>query len=247
MAQRMLAMVPDDLHELVLEPNGAAAVGLALLLAPGEQLRDAQLALLEARLGAHTSDRIARAAGHLAQLSPTLQLAILDLASPALRHLPEARQEDLLHLVQRLAELDGVVSPREAALAAAIRSRLRPEENGQPDATGALALMALLAHTGHDDAESSRTAWASGVEHLRAAGFPLPEPLPDFPRVNETAGAQAAERAARLAAMDEPYRKALVEALAVVASQDGELRSAELQMLRTASTALGVPMPPPPA
>ncbi|NGP54253.1 M48 family metallopeptidase [Thioalkalivibrio sp. XN8] len=244
MAQRVLAMVPDDLHQLVLEPDGAAAVCLALLLAPGEPARDSQLALLEARLGSQAADRVARAAGHLAQLSPTLQLAVLDLASPALHNLPTARQGDLLHLVQRLTELDGVVTPREAAVAAAIQVRLRPEEPAPPDAEGALALLALLARAGHETEPEVRSAWQQGVAHLGEAGFPLPESTPDFSAVDPTAGERTAGHAARLAAMAEPYRKALLEALAVVASHDEVLRGAELELLRTAAMTLGLPMPP---
>ena len=244
MARRVLAMVPDELHRFVLEPDGAAAVCLALLLESRESARDSQLAMLEARLGSHAADRIARAAGYLAELSPTLRLAILDLASPALHQLAAARQEDLLHLVERLTELDGVVSPREAALAAAIEMRLQPEERGRPDADGALALLALLARAGHEDEPEVRAAWQKGVEKLGAGGFPLPRTPPDFSAVNASAAQRAAGRAARLAAMAERYRKALLDALAVVASHDGVLRGSELELLRTVATTLGLPMPP---
>jgi Zn-dependent protease with chaperone function/uncharacterized tellurite resistance protein B-like protein len=244
MAERMLAMVPEPVHRAVLEPEGAAAIALALLLDARESLRSSQLALLEARLGSLASDRVAQAAGHLVDLAPTLRLALLDLASPALRHLPEARRDDLVHLAQRLIELDGVVSPHEAALAAALQSRLAPEGSGKPDPEGALALLALLARAGHEDDAEAAAAWTEGVAMLKAGGFPLPSPLPAYAKITAAAGAEAAGHAARLAAMQEPHRQLLMAAMAQVASHDGIIRPAELQLLRTAATALGCPMPP---
>ena len=244
MAQRLLALVPDDLHQAVLEPEGAALASLALLLDARESMRASQLAVLEARLGSAASDRVAQAAGHLAELTPTLRLALLDLATPALHHLPEARRDDLLHLVQRLVELDGVVSPQEAALAAAIESRLHPESDGKPDAGAALALLALLARAGHEDQADAADAWTQGTKKLATAGFPLPSPLPSFGDVNPSAGGNAAAGAARLAGMNEDFRRALVDAMAGVAAHDGLLHARELEMLRAAATALACPMPP---
>ena len=244
MAQRLLALVPDDLHQAVLEPEGAALASLALLLDARESMRASQLAVLEARLGSAASDRVAQAAGHLAELTPTLRLALLDLATPALHHLPEARRDDLLHLVQRLVELDGVVSPQEAALAAAIESRLHPESDGKPDAGAALALLALLARAGHEDQADAAGAWTQGTKKLATAGFPLPSPLPSFGDVNPSAGGNAAAGAARLAGMNEDFRRALVDAMAGVAAHDGLLHARELEMLRAAATALACPMPP---
>ncbi|NHA14931.1 M48 family metallopeptidase [Thioalkalivibrio sp. XN279] len=244
MARRVLAMVPEELHRAVLEPEGAAAACLALLLDPKERQRDSQLALLEARLGGVAADRIAQLAGHVAGLSNTLRLALLDLASPALHHLSEARQSDLVHLVQRLVELDGVIEPREAALAAAIETRLRPDQGTAPDIEGALAMLVLLARAGHESDATAAEAWRQGAARLREAGFALPDPLPDFAVVNQTAGAYSASRAARLAAMKAPDRKALLEAMAAVAGHDGHLRQSELELLRTAASALGMPMPP---
>lgn len=244
MAQRLLALVPDDLHQAVLEPEGAALACLALLLDARESMRASQLAVLEARLGSAASDRVAQAAGHLAELTPTLRLALLDLATPALHHLPEARRDDLLHLVQRLVELDGVISPQEAALAAAIESRLHPESDGKPDAAAALALLALLARAGHEDQADAAAAWTQGAAKLEAAGFPLPSPLPSFGDIHPSAGGNAAAGAARLAGMKEHFRRALIEAMAGVAAHDGLLHARELEMLRAAATALACPMPP---
>lgn len=244
MAARMLAMVPDPIHRAVLEPEGAAAISLALLLDSGEKLRASQLAVLEARLGSAASDRIAQAAGHLADLAPTLRLALLDLASPALRHLPEARREDLVHLAQRLVELDGIVSPHEAALGAALESRLSPEGKGRPDPEGALAILALLARAGHPEERDAAAAWLKGAAMLEAGGFTLPSPLPSYESIKPSAGAEAAAHAARLAAMKERHRQLLLAAMAEVASHDGLVRPEELQLLRSAATALNCPMPP---
>jgi Zn-dependent protease with chaperone function/uncharacterized tellurite resistance protein B-like protein len=244
MAQRMLAMVPEAIHRAVLEPEGAAAISLALLLDAREGPRASQLAVLEARLGSAAADRIAQAAGHMADLAPTLRLALLDLASPALRHLPEVRREDLVHLAERMVELDGLITPHEAALAAALQSRLSPEGNGKPDPEGALAMLALLARAGHEDDAEAAAAWTQGAAKLEAGGFKLPSPLPAYATVNAAASADATSHAARLAAMKERHRQLLIEAMADVAAHDGLIRPAELEVLRTAATALGCPMPP---
>lgn len=244
MAERLLAAVPEPVRQAMLEPEGAAMISLALLLDGKERLRAQQLAVLEARLGSAFSDQVAQAAGRIVDVAPSLRLALLDMASPALRQLPEARREDLLHLAQRLIEIDGVVSPAEAALAAALEARLSPENGEKPDADGALAMLALLARAGHEDEAEAAAAWSGGAAKLAAGGFPLPSPLPDFASIGSTAGSSAAAHAARLAGMKERYRQLLMAALADVAAHDGIIRPNELQVLRAAAAALGAPMPP---
>ena len=143
-----------------------------------------------------------------------------------------------------LIELDGVISPQEQALAAALEARLAPEGKVAPDSEGALAMLALLARSGQESDADAAAAWQRGAEQLRSGGFPLPAVLPDFTRVNPTAGPAAAARAARLAAMDERYRRQLLEAMAAVAAHDGVIRGNELELLRTTAAALDCPMPP---
>ncbi|MEJ2523461.1 MAG: hypothetical protein P8080_11395, partial [Gammaproteobacteria bacterium] len=239
-----LSMVPDPLHRAILEPEGAGIAVLALLLDPRESIRGSQLALLEARLGAHVADRVAQAAGHLHEVPPALRLALLDLSTPALRRLPEARREDLVHLVQRLVEIDAVITPREAAIAAAVEARLLAPYAGKPQPRAALDLLALCARVGHDDQAAAAVAWEHGVETLRKRAFPLPEPVPAFEQVAPSAGAQAARLAMSLAEMGEDHRRALLEALARVASHDGVVGSRELAVLRVAASVMSCPMPP---
>jgi uncharacterized tellurite resistance protein B-like protein len=154
------------------------------------------------------------------------------------------RREDLVHLAERMVELDGLITPHEAALAAALLSRLSPEGNGKPDPEGALAMLALLARAGHEDDAEAAAAWTQGAAKLEAGGFKLPSPLPAYATVNAAANADATSHAARLAAMKERHRQLLIEAMADVAAHDGLIRPAELEVLRTAATALGCPMPP---
>jgi Zn-dependent protease with chaperone function/uncharacterized tellurite resistance protein B-like protein len=244
MAERLLAQVPEAIHAAVLEPEGAGLTALALLLDRDDAARARQLAILEARLGAPAAARIATQAAALQDVEPPLRLALLDLASPALRHLPEAQRDNLVDLAQRVIELDGIVSPVESTLAAALESRLSPEGDGRPDAVGALAMLALLARAGHEDEADAEAAWREGAARLADGGFPLPSPLPGFAAIDPGARAAAAGHAARLAAMDERDRKGLMTAMAEVASHDGVILPAEMQLLRTAAAALGCPMPP---
>jgi Zn-dependent protease with chaperone function/uncharacterized tellurite resistance protein B-like protein len=244
MAERLLAVVPESVHAAVLEPEGAAVTVLALVLDKDPAMRARQVNLLDARLGAAVVARITTTADELARFSPTLRLALLDLASPALHHLPVARRDDLVHLVQRMIELDGVISPQEAALAAALESRLTPETPSKPDPEGALAMLAMLARAGHENDAEAAAAWTQGAAKLEAGGFPLPSRLPAFADINRAAGAASARNAARLAAMDETHRQLLMAALAEVAAHDGVIRANELELLRAAAAALGCPMPP---
>jgi len=244
MGQHLLALMPDALHAAVLEPEGAAVTALAILLDADVGARTRQLALLESRLGAIVAGRVAETWDAIEEITPTLRLALLDLASPALQHLPEARRDDLVHLAQRLVELDGVVSPYEATLAAALESRLSRTSTAHADADGALAMLALLARVGHADEVAAAAAWRHGVAKLAAGGFTVPSPEPSFGVVQRNAGAKTAAHARRLAAMDPPLRRLLVATLAEVAAHDGRIHPRELQLLRNAATALDCPMPP---
>src|SRR6056297_705126 len=244
MGQHLLALMPDALHAAVLEPEGAAVTALALLLDADAGLRTRQLALLESRLGAIVAGRVAETWDAIEEITPTLRLALLDLASPALQHLPEARRDDLVHLAQRLVELDGVVSPYEATLAAALESRLSRASTAHADVDGALAMLALLARAGQEDEAVAVAAWRHGVAKLAAGGFSVPSPEPSFSVVLRSAGATTAAHAQRLAAMDPALRRLLVGTLAEVAAHDGRIHPRELQLLRNAATALDCPMPP---
>jgi len=244
MGQHLLALMPDALHAAVLEPEGAAVTALALLLDADAGLRARQLALLDSRLGAVVAARVGGTWDAIEEITPTLRLALLDLASPALQHLPEARRDDLVHLAQRLVELDGVVSPYEATLAAALESRLSRASTAHADADGALAMLALLARAGQEDEAVAVAAWRHGVAKLAAGGFSVPSPEPSFGVVLRSAGATTAAHAQRLAAMDPALRRLLVGTLAEVAAHDGRIHPRELQLLRNAATALDCPMPP---
>ena len=145
---------------------------------------------------------------------------------------------------QRSRKRIWVIGSLGQALAAALEARLAPEGKVAPDSEGALAMLALLARSGQESDADAAAAWQRGAEQLRSGGFPLPAVLPDFTRVNPTAGPAAAARAARLAAMDERYRRQLLEAMAAVAAHDGVIRGNELELLRTTAAALDCPMPP---
>ena len=244
MGQHVLALMPDALHAAALEPEGAAVAVLALLLDADAGARSRQLALLESRLGAPVGRRIADAWDAVEDITPTLRLALLDLASPALQHLPAARRDDLVHLAQRLVELDGVVSPYEATLAAALESRLSTSKSAHADTKGALAMLALLARAGHEDEAAAAAAWDQGVAKLAAGGFSMPSPQPLFAESRTSAGVVTAAHAPRLASMDAPLRRLLITTLAEVAAHDGRIHPDELQLLRYAATVLDCPMPP---
>jgi Zn-dependent protease with chaperone function len=215
-AAKLLADLPPALREALREAKGAETAMLALA---GEA--NALHAQIQSLAASHA-------------------LTLADLAVPAIK---AQKQADRDHFIQRLAgliESDRRVTLREFVLFTFLRQRLR-EGAGQPIATrfrsvdelarDARVVLSLLALSGGD-----HSAYEKGAAVLNMAKqAPLASEALTIPTLTE-----ALERLRQLSPFAKP---AVVKACFEAAAADGELRIAEVELVRMVAASMDCPVP----
>jgi Zn-dependent protease with chaperone function len=248
-AARLLGALPPPLREGLREGNGAAAAILALLLAPEGDARLEQLAALK-------SAGLDSLAQHALGVAPLLRnpgaafhLAIVDLALPAARSLPEEGKKRLLAALEAVIQADRRVSLHEFVVLALVRRQLaptmRPETQGTKKIAtlerDALALLSLVAHAGvRADATGERqkaleAAIAAGAKEMGIAPGSAAAPL----------SLEAADASLEALQNLAPLQKAvLVKGLFASVTHDGTIRIGEAELMRLVGAVLDCPLPP---
>ena len=101
----------------------------------------------------------------------------------------------------------------------------------------ALTLLAAVSAAGNDDPAAAQHAFATAAAHLMPGASVPFTPPPEAWRALD-AGWDA------LNSLDPRNKQVLVEALVIAVSDDGVLRPAEAELLRTACAMLRCPLPP---
>ena len=224
----------------------AIDVVLSLLLAR-EVHPEGSLAEISKRLGpvrAKGTQELVEAARalHAAQRIPLAQLAM-----PALKRRPASELRLLMDTIDTLIHSDGQVDVFEYVLARLLRQQMSESLEPNQHRGGrrklpelrqqALSLLAVLALHGHEQVDNARRAYLAGAEIL-------------FPAAAESYGApgnwiELLDQA--LPALDELVpagKETLVLALATTVGHDGQIATAEAELLRLICTLLHCPLPP---
>ena len=248
-AARLLGALPPELREQLRQPDGACAALVALLLAPKDEVMEAQLAAL-AQKGLAALAQQARALGPLTRrLSTAFHMSVVDLALPAIKSAPQEAKDRLVAALETVINADRRVSLHEFAVLALVRSQIAPL--GRPGAYGSKRIaelqpeiaivLSLIAYAGvREDAAEHRAEALAAAMRAGAKEMGLPEA--------PAAGAMRLEVAA--AALDAlkqlaPMQKAiLVKGLFAAVSADGTIRVVEAELMRLVGAVLDCPLPP---
>jgi Zn-dependent protease with chaperone function len=225
-ASELIEAIPAPIRAAVHDAGGAAAAIVAVLLAPVDEVRAAQLqAVRDAGAGALAAPAEASAA-HTRNLGPEHRLPLVDLALPALHDASPAAKDELVRALEAAIHADRRVSLHELVVLELVKSQLAPAPKGPPAEGRTLSelgadaqlLLELMAHAGRRaDARDAR-------ERLTLAAV------------------SAALRNLKALA---PLEKArFVKGLFAAATSDGEIRVAEAELLRLAGAVLDCPLPP---
>ncbi|MBX3413345.1 MAG: M48 family metallopeptidase [Pirellulales bacterium] len=246
-AAAFIAALPAELDRAAREPHGAQLVVYALLVDRDEQVRGAQLKLLESVLDGASWQEFDRLLPEVDALGPGYRMPLLELAQPALKAL-SARQYDLFRAsVERLVKADEQVDLAEYVLWTMIvrhldqhfgRRRPPKVQYQSLDAVGnaAIGVLATLAHVGHHDESVTQGAFEAGMQRL-GKGASLPR--------RETCTLAALDRdVATLAASAPQVKRQMIEACVATIAADGLTSLDEAELLRALCDALGCPMPP---
>ena len=248
-AHRQLAELPMGLRERLRDSVGARAALIALLLAPRDAVMSLQIAAARTAGVGTIVDEAAQLAPQVHQLGAAFQLAIVDLALPAVKAATRAQQEELVQALQVVINADRRVSIHEFAMLMLVQSQL-VVPRGYPVSRyrklgevrdPALLLIGLCAQAGcrpgPQSQEEAGMAFRAGAQALGFEGAGMPG--------REMFGLESVHAA--LAALRElaPMPKALlIKGLFATVTSDGSIRVIEAALMRMVGAVLDCPLPP---
>ncbi|MGA9340747.1 MAG: M48 family metallopeptidase [Rhodanobacteraceae bacterium] len=242
------ASIPDALRSAAYGQQSAIALIFAIVLNTENEVRAAQLDLIERYYDAGTRQQSATLSASVDQLHPMQRLPLAALAFPALRKRPRPQLQSFLIVLNQLVEADNRVSLQEYCLVRLIgvqviealdpsaartigRTRL-PEVDAE-----LTSLFAIVAEHGHDDASAAARAFAMGLNEVMPDQTAAYRPIADW--------ALALDRALpRLDLLAPAGKELVVRGLTRAISEDGEVTVGEAELLRTICAALHCPLPP---
>jgi Zn-dependent protease with chaperone function len=240
------ARLDPHIHQIAMQHATAVPLVLALLLHAEPSVRERQLGIVTARLSARDAATAAELYPAVAAVPPLLRLPLAGLALPALTARPRAQLDALTAALRELALADSRLTVFEYCLTRLVSGyihdsqepaeRARPGRatvSGQQDA--ATTLLAVIAATGNDSADSAARAFAAGLGTL---GIPARDfaPPADFAAALDSVWGP-------LDGLDPRHKRPLIEALVAAIAEDGVLAVAEAELLRTACALLHCPLP----
>lgn len=245
-AHGLLEAVPPMLRMMATEPRGAQALTLALVLAPEDEARAAQIDALKLQ-GADALASLALAPAMLVRkLGAQFVLPLFDLALPALRTLHAAERARLIGALRTAIQADRKVSLQEFTLLGIAERRLAPDAaRAAPLGKASLAerardadvVLSLLARVGSDDAEWVRPGFERAQAVLRAPGRAV---LAE----NEIRLDTVSAALARLRELAPEAKSRLLEAALACVTTDDAIQLREAELVRLLACELDLPLPP---
>lgn len=242
-AQQVLDELHPALRQAAHHGSGAQALLYGLLLAPAAGLREQQMQLLRASLGAELMDTLQTLEQPLRQLPGNQRLSLLDLAMPALKQLSAEQAAELCAGMARLIRADARVDLLEWTLLRIVQRNLAPSRrlSGHLRLTEVAdevqVLLSYLARAGSVLPDQAQAALAHASHELPyAARSLLPVAQCDL---------QALEAALKRLNQLQPLQKPrLLKAMARCIEHDGRIEVAEAELLRAVADLLDCPLPP---
>jgi Zn-dependent protease with chaperone function len=240
--------MPSALTGAVQQPESALAVMLALATSTEAALQPAQRRIVADAFGDDVLQTVQVFKGEVAQLPPMARLPLASLAFPALKQLPEGRQQTLLVALDALVKADGRVDLNEYCLARLLRLQLKEASQPRrapvdglkklPACRDSLILVCtIIASGGCSDEASARRAWLVAMQQAFPGEAIAWAPPP------------AAWQAPLERALDDldgllPVAKELViQSLVGAIHADGVVSVEEAELLRVICASLHCPLP----
>jgi len=250
-AEELRNSLPENLKAAARDPLDATTLVYALLLAPDEKLRAAQLAEIARRTSGSISEKTAALFRDVAAVAQRSRLPLVNLALGALRNLTADQFKQFSQTLEWLVGSDGKIELFEFVLQKIILRHLASKFGGaqpttvqfytlKPLVPDCVVVLSALANVGSSDTGEIQKAFAAGAPYLRApADVPLELLAP------ENCGVKPLDAALNRLALAVPIiKKNLIEASVRVGGADGVILEAEAELLRAIADTLDCPMPP---
>ncbi|ASP38155.1 hypothetical protein CHH28_05405 [Bacterioplanes sanyensis] len=240
--QQALATMKDAARD----PYSARALVFSLLLAPPKRLvHDQQLDLIRQYQGQDSYQIVLRLAQQLPHLDDDQRLPLVELAIPALKQLSPNQYQDFRATLVKLAKADGSIDVFEWCLyrlilqylepvfaqASPVKSRYRQVEQVTE---AAATVLSYLAHFGHDDQSQAQQAFEQACQ-AAALELALQPKQSQFKPLNQA-----------ITELQQAYphvKGRFIKALVTCAKADQQLKSVEMDLVRTFAALLETPAP----
>ncbi|MEP7185990.1 MAG: M48 family metallopeptidase [Rhodanobacter sp.] len=240
--------IPASLMTAAQQPESALTVVLALASSTNAELQTIQRRIVADAFGDDIRDAVLAMATSLEQLPPILRLPLAALAFPALKQLPEERQQTLLATLDSLVRADGRVDLNEYCLARLLQLQLREAQrprsapiDGRKKLSACrdsvILVCAIVAAGGCSDEAAARRAWLLAMEHAfpgEAIRWSTP------PAVWQAPFERALDD---LDGLMPTAKELLVQSLASAIHADGQVSVEEAELLRVICASLHCSLP----
>jgi Zn-dependent protease with chaperone function len=167
--------IPAALTASVQQPESALAVMLALALSMEAEVQPAQRRIVADAFGDDVQRNVQSMLRELAAVNAIARLPLVSLAFPALKQLPDGRQQTLLRALDDLVKVDGRVDINEYCLVRLLRIQLQEARRPRrapvdglkklPACRDSLILVCtVVASAGCSDEASARRAWLLAMQ-----------------------------------------------------------------------------------
>ena len=248
-AKRILASIPASIRERARQPDGAAAIIVALLLARHDEVMARQLAALRERRLERLAAEASLSFGEMKAVGPALYLPIIDLALPAAKEATNDMKATLLQGMDVVVHADRRVSMFDFVALGLVRAQLLPRPNAAAvrykslkDVRDEIALvLSLAAHAGAQPGDDM-AARVDAAFRAGAAEMDLEElKLVDRKDIALDDARGVLDKLRDLAPMPKAI---LMRGLFATVSADGTIRIIEAALMRMMGAVLDCPLPP---
>ncbi|MBS0336672.1 MAG: M48 family metallopeptidase [Proteobacteria bacterium] len=250
-AARLIARLPFELRSAMNETQGACAVMVASLLAPKQEVLEAQLAAVRALGQDPLAERARSLMPLIARLGRGFDLMLVDLSLPSIKAGTDADRRDLLAALEAVIHADRRVSLHEFVVLTLVKTQLAPRAKPGAVKTKPLAALraevvlalSLIAYAGRKpgaDPALDREVEAAFAAGAAVAGVADARLTPKSEFSLDAAGTALAN----LMTVAPLAKAILVKALFAVVSADGTIRLMEAELMRLIGAVLDCPLPP---
>jgi len=247
-ARVLLAELPLIIKEAAREPYGARAVIYCLLLDPGQQVRERQLAHLQVNADPDVFTLTHKLLPEIKGLDIKYRLPIIDIAIPALKQLSLDQYQAFRENLVALIEMDSRIELLEWSLQKILFNHLDSQFfklariQKSYSRTGQLKkeiqlFLSVLAYAGNQNNSDTEQAFHAATKTLELKGLQL---LAEN-KINFSELDRALKKLEKLQPL---ARQQLLKASAVSVLHDQKISATEIELLRVFSDVLGCPMPP---
>ena len=247
-ARALIADIPANIIETAHEPYGARAVIYSLVLDPGQQVRDQQLAYLQSYADPDVYGLTHKLIPDMDGLNIKFRLPIIDIAIPALKQLSLDQYQAFRDNLVALIEMDARVDLLEWSLQKILFNHLdgqffklahtktRYSHVGQLKQEVEL-ILSVMAYAGQQDKQAIEEAFSAATKILEISGLQLVAKN----KISLAGLDHSLEKLQQLKPLAKPQ---LLKACAASVLYDQKILSVEVELLRAFSDVLGCPMPP---